>query len=84
MSTLWKVESGKSKQTIAPKTWTWVEYPKGIAYKVDKAGQWEWITILRVEFSKGGSVLRGRFGRYPGTDKLDETGHDDKNIGGWD
>jgi hypothetical protein len=61
-----------------------VEYPKGIAYKVDKAGQWEWITILRVEFSTGGSVLRGRFGRYPGTDKLDETGHDDKNIGGWD
>jgi hypothetical protein len=84
MATLWKVESGKSKQTIAPKTWTWVKYPKGIAYNVDKAGQWEWITILRVEFSKGGSVLRGRFGRYPGTDKLDETGHDDKNIGGWD
>ena len=39
MSQLWKVDSGASKQSIPPKAWTWVEYPKGIAYKVDKAGQ---------------------------------------------
>jgi hypothetical protein len=84
MANLWKVESGKSKQSIPPKAWTWVEYPKGISYKVDSDGQWEWTTVLRVEFSVGGNVLRGRFGRYPGTEKLDETGHDDKNIGGWD
>tara|TARA_R110000868_G_scaffold33175_1_gene120762 strand:- start:300 stop:686 length:387 start_codon:yes stop_codon:yes gene_type:complete len=84
MSELWKVKSGASKQTIPPKIWTYVKYPTMVGYKVGRTGTWEWTTMLRVEFATGGSVLRGRFVRYPGTPKKDETGHDDKNIGGWD
>lgn len=84
MSPIWKVDSGTNQQWVAPKVWTWVKFPTAIGYKVAAAGTWEWTSILRVEFSTGGSVLRGRFVRYPGTPKQDETGHDDKNIGGWD
>ena len=78
-----KVESGKAKQKIAPRTWTWVKYDKGAwSFKVPTAGVWEWTTFLRVEYPKVGfpTILRGRFGRFPGTDKLDETGHDDKTV----
>ena len=85
MSELWKVNSGKSKQSIPPKAWTYVKFPTETAFKVSSAGQWEWTIVLRVEYPKSGcpGVLRGRLARYPGTDKLDETGHDDKNTNGW-
>jgi hypothetical protein len=86
MAELWKVESGKSKQVIKPKTWTWVKFPKATKFNVSSKGQWQWIVVLRVEYPDGfaGKVLRGRFARYPGTSKLDETGHDDKNVRSWD
>lgn len=86
MGELWKVESGKSKQSIAPKTWTYVAFPTAKSFKVSSAGQWEWTIVLRVEYPDGmaGRVLRGRLCRFPDTPKLDETGHDDKNIKSWD
>lgn len=84
-SPLWKVESGKDKQTIKPKTWTYVSFEKKTQFTVPAEGTWEWVIVLRVEYPKTGcpTVLRGRLARYPGTDKLDETGHDDKNTSGW-
>lgn len=80
-----KVESGVSKQTVKPKTWTYVKFNGKTKFTPDAAGEWEWTVVLRVQYPKlgGGSVLRGRFCRYPGTQSIDETGHDDKNIGGW-
>lgn len=81
---LFKVESGKSKQAIASKTWTYVVFQNKKSFIVPSSGTWEWTVILRVEYpADAGSVLRGRFCRYPETSKLDETGHDDKNISGW-
>lgn len=81
---LFKVDSGKSKQSIAPKTWTYVVFQNKKSFIVPRSGTWEWTVVLRVEYpAAAGSVLRGRFCRYPDTSKLDETGHDDKNTYGW-
>ncbi len=81
---LWKVESGKAKQSIPPKTWTYVKFEGKDVFTVPEDGVWEWTVVLRVEYPKdAGSVLRGRFCRYPNTKELDETGHDDKNTFGW-
>jgi hypothetical protein len=80
-----KVESGTDLQTIKPKTWTYVRFDRKTKFTPDAAGEWEWIVVLRVKYPSLGApkVLRGRFVRYPGTSKADETGHDDKNTGGW-
>jgi hypothetical protein len=85
MGELWKVDSGKSKQTIPPNAWTYVAFPRETKFKVSSAGTWEWTVVLRVEYPKKGcpGVLRGRLARYPNTAKIDETGHDDKNTAGW-
>jgi hypothetical protein len=81
---LFKDESGKAKQSIPPKTWTYVKFQSKDKFVVPETGVWEWTVVLRVEYPAGaGDVLRGRLCRYPGTDKLDETGHDDKNTSGW-
>jgi hypothetical protein len=81
---LFKDESGKAKQTIKPKTWTYVKFQGKDTFKVSADGTWEWTVVLRVEYPRrAGTVLRGRFCRFPNTPKLDETGHDDKNTSGW-
>ena len=81
---LFKDESGKAKQSIAPATWTYVKFAGKESFTVPAAGVWEWTVILRVEYPSGaGNVLRGRLCRYPNTKQLDETGHDDKNTSNW-
>jgi hypothetical protein len=80
---LFKTDSGSNKQVIQPNTWTWVNYgvPAVDSFTNKVKGTYLWNTILRVEYPKTGcpTTLRGRFVRYPGTDKEDETGMDDKN-----
>lgn len=83
---LYKVDSGTSKQKIAPRTWTYVKFPTKTSFTVPDKGNYNWEVVLRVEYPKAGTgdILRGRFARYPGTSKIDETGHDDKNTYHWD
>lgn len=85
MGLLYKDESGKAKQAIKPKTWTYVKFQGRDKFLVPTKGEWEWTIVLRCEFPAGatGDVLRGRLVRFPGTSKADETGHDDKNISNW-
>lgn len=84
MGILFKDESGKAKQVIKPKTWTYVKFQGKDTFRVPSAGEWDWTVILRVEFPEGaGNVLRGRFVRFPKTKNIDETGHDDKNTSTW-
>ncbi len=82
---LHKTDSGIDKQSIKPKTWTYVRFAGATSFKVNQVASWHWITILRIEFPATGSpnVVRGRFARFPGTAKIDETGFDDKNVAGW-
>lgn len=82
---LFKTDSGIDKQSIPPKTWTYVRFQGKTIFKVPVIAFWHWVTILRIEFPASGSpnVVRGRFARFPGTDKIDETGHDDKNVMGF-
>ncbi len=84
-SILHKTDSGADKQLIKPKEWTYVRFDKAIKFSVPADGIYTWAVILRVEFPSVGcpNILRGRFVRYPGTPKADETGHDDKNTYGW-
>lgn len=81
-SLLAKTESGTDKQTIKPKTWTYVRFDKKTSFKVSADGVYVWAVILRTEYPAAGNptILRGRFVRYPGTSKADETGHDDKAV----
>lgn len=80
-----KTDSGIDKQSIKPKTWTYVRFNGKTSFKVNQVASWHWITVLRIEFPATGSpnVVRGRFARFPETTKIDETGHDDKNVAGW-
>ena len=82
---LHKTDSGIDKQSIKPKTWTYVRFAGATSFKVNQVASWHWMTILRIEFPGTGSpnVIRGRFARFPGTTKIDETGFDDKNVAGW-
>jgi hypothetical protein len=82
---LHKTDSGIDKQSIKPKTWTYVRFAGATSFKINQVASWHWMTILRIEFPGTGSpnVVRGRFARFPGTDKIDETGFDDKNVAGW-
>ena len=82
---LHKTDSGTDKQSIKPKTWTYVRFAGATSFKVKIVAPWLWNVILRIEYPATGSpnVVRGRFVRYPGTSKTDETGHDDKNVAGW-
>jgi hypothetical protein len=82
---LHKTDSGVDKQSINPKTWTYVRFDGKTSFKVSKVAIWNWLVILRIQYPTTGApnVVRGRFARYPGTSKVDETGHDDKNVAGW-
>ena len=84
-SILHKTDSGTDKQVIEPKTWTYVRFDKKTSVRVPAAGVYFWNVILRVEYPATGApnVVRGRFVRYPNTTKADETGHDDKNVYGF-
>lgn len=84
-SILFKTDSGTDKQVIKPKEWTYVRFADKTKFSVPADGIYTWAVILRVEYPSVGSpnILRGRFVRYPSTDKADETGHDDKNTYGW-
>lgn len=81
-SLLAKVDSGTSKQSIQPKTWTLVKFEGKTAFKIAADAVTIWAVILRTEYPDTGAptILRGRFVRYPGTSKADETGHDDKAV----
>lgn len=84
-SILHKTESGTDKQIVKPKTWTYVRFDGVTSFRCPTSGIYDWAVILRIEYPPTGApnVVRGRFARYPGTNKLDETGHDDKNTTGW-
>lgn len=84
-SLLFKTDSGTDKQVIKPKEWTYVRFENKSIFKVPSDGVYHWAVILRVEYPATGApnVVRGRFVRYPNTAKADETGHDDKNVYGF-
>lgn len=77
---LYKTFSGADKLTIQPKTWTYIKFENDRFFPFPEGGWSIMETILRVEYPRLGcpTTLRGRFVRWPGTDKEDETGHDDK------
>jgi len=78
---LWKTFSGADKMTIPPKVWTYVKFENDRFFPLP-ADAWSIMeVILRVEYPKLGcpKTLRGRFVRHPGTDREDETGHNDMN-----
>ena len=78
-----KTESGKDKQVIKPNTWTLVHFGelKQKTFVDQGSGKLFFNVILRVEYPSKGcpTTLRGRFVRWPETDKADETGHNDVN-----
>ena len=78
---LWKTDSGTDKQTIQPRTWTYVKFENDRFFPLPAEGWSIMETILRVEYPSSGCprTLRGRFVRYPGTKQEDETGHNDVN-----
>ena len=84
-SILHKTVSGTDKQSIKPKTWTYVRFNGATSFKTKIVAPWLWNVILRIQYPKTGApkVVRGRFVRYPGTAKADQTGFDDKNVAGW-
>ena len=78
---LWKTESGIDKMTIRPNTWTWIRFENERFFPLPSQGWSIMEVILRVEYPSTGcpKTLRGRFVRFPGTVKEDETGHNDVN-----
>jgi len=78
---LYKTFSGKDKQTIQPRAWTFVKFDNDRFLPFPAQGWSIMEVILRVEYPATGcpTTLRGRFVRWPGTPNADETGHDDKN-----
>jgi len=56
---LFKDESGKAKQSIPPKTWTYVKFQGKDKFVVPETGVWEWTVVLRVEYpaGAGGHIL---------------------------
>jgi hypothetical protein len=84
-SILHKTDSGADKQIIKSKEWTYVRFDGLTKFKVPADGIYTWAVILRITYPSVGcpNIVRGRFVRYPGTAKADETGHDDKNTYGW-
>lgn len=82
---LLKTDSGVSKQTVKPRTWTYVSYAGKKKFAVSVTAGFIWKTFMRVEFPAGykGTTVKGRFVRFPGTTKIDETGHESKNTVGW-
>lgn len=79
---LWKTESGVDKMRIPPKQWTWIKFADDRFFPLPD-NDWSIMeTILRVEYPGYPAcprTLRGRFVRFPGTAKEDETGHNDVN-----
>ena len=78
---LWKTDSGKDKQTIQPKRWTLVRFDGETVFPVPDKGRTTYSVILRVEYPISGcaTTLRGRYVRWPNTNREDETGHNDVN-----
>jgi hypothetical protein len=78
---LYKTFSGKDKQIIQPRAWTFVKFDNDRFLPFPAQGWSIMEVILRVEYPATGcpTTLRGRFVRWPGTPNADETGHDDKN-----
>ena len=78
---LFKTESGTDKMRITPKTWTWVKFADDRFFPFDNENWSIMEVILRVEYPTTGcpKTLRGRFVRFPGTAREDETGHNDVN-----
>lgn len=78
-----KTESGRDKQTIKPRTWTYVRFgdKKQTSFRETGSGKLFFNVILRVEYPEVGcpTTLRGRFVRWPRTAKADQTGHNDVN-----
>lgn len=78
---LWKTPSGVDKMKVMPNTWTWVKFENDRFFPFPSDGWSIMEVILRVEYPSTGcpKTLRGRFVRFPGTPKEDETGHNDMN-----
>lgn len=77
---LYKTFSGRDKQIIPPKKWTYVTFRGQEEIPVSRWG-WNMIGVLiRVEYPKWGcpTVLSGRFSRWPDSSREDTTGFDDK------
>lgn len=77
---LFKTFSGADKQVVLPKTWTAVRFRDRSVIKLAERGWSIYGVMLRVEYPAVGcpSTLRGRLLRFPGSDKEDWTGFDDK------
>lgn len=78
---LYKTFSGKDKQIIKPRKWTYVTFRDEWKIPMSETGWNIYGVLLRVEWpaSGGPTVLRGRLARYPKTKREDITGFDDKH-----
>jgi hypothetical protein len=78
---LFKTNSGKDKQAIRPNTWTLVRFDGATTFRFPDRGWSIMGVLLRVEYPSRGcpSTLRGRFFRWPDTNREDATGFDDKD-----
>jgi hypothetical protein len=78
---LWKTFSGKDKQTILPKRWTFIKFDNVTSMPLPEKGWSIMESIIRVEYPKTGcpTTLRMRMSRWPNTNREDETGHNDFN-----
>lgn len=77
---LYKTFSGKDKQVIPPREWTYVTFRGVSDIPLAEKGWSIYGVLLRIEYPEVGcpSVLRGRLARWPHTDREDTTGFDDK------
>lgn len=78
---LYKVESGKDRQVIQPRTWTMVNFLGQTEFALE-GKEWTLIgVLLRVDYPSRGTprTLKGRFARWPDSSREDLTGFDDKD-----
>lgn len=78
---LFKTDSGKDKQIIQPRRWTFVKFADRTDIVLPNQGWSIMGVLLRVEYPSVGcpTTLRGRFSRWPNTPREDTTGFDDKD-----
>ena len=78
---LYKTLSGKDKQTVQPRKWTYVTFEGVTDIPLSEEGWNIYGVMLRIEWPavNGPTVLRGRLARWPETSREDTTGFDDKH-----
>lgn len=82
---LYKVESGKDKQTIKPNTWTFIRIEQRQRFRTSTSGSFNIWGIIRIEYPARwkGTRVRLRLVRDP-DGVPDQTGHTTLNATGFD